>query len=310
MDRFTITLGLISLLLTSGNLVSAECIGLVPAGARGFWEDVIDGAKQAGNELDIEIYARGAYHEAEVRGQQDIINLVIQTKGCKGLVLAPNTKDRTKIVAQLKAKGIPTVCIDRDFGGDRVSVIKTNNALAGEMSGREMVKALNGKGKVAILRLKKGVVTTDIRERAFIKAAVAGGLEIVIDEYIGTTFGAARGEAYQILKELTDKDINGIFTPNDVTSVGVIVALQDLKKEGAFLHIGFDAHPIMIKSLKSNDLYGFVVQQPFQMGYLGVHTVYKAMQGERVIEEIVTDVVFVNKDNINNVKIKDILGLN
>jgi len=310
MDRLTIKLGVISLLLASGNLVSAECIGLVPAGIGGFWDDVVAGASQASKELDIQVYARAPYHEAEIEGQQKIINFMIQTKGCKGLVLAPNAKDRAKTVAHLKTQGIPTVYIDRDIGGDRVSVIKTNNKLAGERLGREMVKALKGKGKVAMLRLKKGVRTTDIRENAFIEVAISGGLEIIIDEYLGTEIGAARGRASQILKELTAEDIDGIVTPNDVTSVGVIMALKDLKKEETFTHIGFDAHPVMVESLKSNELYGLVAQQPFQMGYKGVHTVYKAMQGERVIEQIVTDYVFVNRDNINNTKTQAILGLN
>jgi len=279
---------------------TAECVGVVTAGGgKGFWGDVIKGANQAGKELGIEIYARGAVDEANVEGQRYIIESTIKF-GCKGLVLAPNSKDRKKDVAQLKAQGIPTVFIDRDIGGDRISVIKTENFSAGEKAGIEMAKALRGKGKIALLRFKKNLFTTTARENGFIKGATSGGLEIVVDQYLGTRVGEARSEAYRILKGL--KRIDGIFTPNESTSLGVIKALERLNKAGKVVHIGFDAHKIMIESLKAQHIYGFIVQRPFQMGYQGVHTVYRAMHGKSVKQEVNTDVVFITRENINHVR--------
>jgi len=286
---------------------TAECVGVVTAGGgKGFWGDVIKGANQAGKELGIEIYARGAVDEANVEGQRYIIESTIKF-GCKGLVLAPNSKDRKKDVAQLKAQGIPTVFIDRDIGGDRISVIKTENFSAGEKAGIEMAKALRGKGQIALLRFKKNLFTTTARENGFIKGATSGGLEIVVDQYLGTRVGEARSEAYRILKGL--KRIDGIFTPNESTSLGVIKALERLNKAGKVVHIGFDAHKIMIESLKSQHIYGFIVQRPFQMGYQGVHTVYRAMHGKSVKQEVNTDVVFITSENINHTEIKIMLGL-
>jgi ribose transport system substrate-binding protein len=285
---------------------TAECVGVVTAGGgQGFWGDVIKGANQAGKELGIEIYARGAVDEANVEGQRYVIESTIKF-GCEGLVLAPNSKDRKKDVAQLKAEGIPTVFIDRDIGGDRISVIKTENFSAGERAGIEMARALHGKGKIALLRFKENLVTTTDRENGFIKGATSGGLEIEVDRYLGTMVGEARSEAYRILKGL--KNIDGIFTPNESTSLGVIKALERLNKAGKVVHIGFDSHAVMIESLKSKHIYGFIVQRPFQMGYQGVHTVYRAMHGKSVKQEINTDVVFINRENINDTQIRKMLG--
>ena len=285
----------------------AECVGVVTAGGgQRFWGDVIKGANQAGKELGIEIHARGAVDEANVEGQRYIIESTMKF-GCEGLVLAPNSKDRIKDVAQLKAQGIPTVFIDRDIGGDRISVIKTENFSAGEKAGIEMAKALGGKGKIALLRFNEDVVSTTARENGFIKGATGGGLEIVVDQYIGTMVGEARTEAYRILKGL--KRIDGIFTPNESTSLGVIKALERLNKAGNVVHIGFDSHKVMIESLKSQHIYGFIVQSPFQMGYQGVHTVYRAMHGKDIKQEVYTDVVFINRENINHKEIRRMLGL-
>lgn len=285
----------------------AECIGVITAGGgKGFWGDISDGAKQAGKELGVTIYARGASDEANKEGQKQVIK-VIMDEGCGGLVLAPNAKERNKDVADLKKKGIPTVYIDRDLGGDRVSVIKTNNFAAGELAGNEMVKALKGKGRVALLRLSKDVVSTTARENGFMKAAVAGGLEIAIDTFLGTTIGKARSKAEKALSNTSN--IQGIFTPNESTSTGVLVTLEKLNKQGSLVHIGFDSSKVMIDSLNNHHIYGFVVQRPFKMGYDGVNAVYKAMKGKNIKENIDTGVVFVNSNNIKQKSIKQMLGI-
>ncbi|MDM8550967.1 substrate-binding domain-containing protein [Desulfobacterales bacterium HSG2] len=289
-------------------IVKAECVGVITAGGgRGFWNIVKKGAVQAGKELGISVYVRGAVDESNAEGQRLSINYMMR-KGCRGLVLAPNSKERKKDVALLKTQGIPTVYIDRDMGGDRISVIKTDNPSAGELAGREMVKALKGKGRVAVLRLNKDVLSTTSRENGFIREAVKGGLEIIVDQYIGTMVGAARGETKRIFSKASN--IDGVFTPNESTTIGAMSSLIKLKKAGKVVHIGFDANELIIEALPSNYIYGFVVQRPFEMGYQGVHTVYQAMQGNGVKNKIDTGVTFVNRDNINNPKIKEMLGLN
>jgi len=285
----------------------ADCIGVVTAGGgQHFWEDVKKGAIQAGKDLNISIYIRGAVDEANVQGQKYVIDKVIE-QGCIGLVLAPNSKKRIKDIQQLKQKGIPTVYIDRDIGGDRISVIKTNNFSAGELAGKKMVQALKGKGKVAIFRLNKDVGTTTSREKGFIAAVTKGGLKIVIDKYLGTRVGKARIISQEILKNVSQ--IDGVFTPNESTSIAVLKTLEHLNKSEKIIHIGFDSRVIMINALKSNQMHGFVVQDPFQIGYKGVYTIYQALQGKPIKNKIDTQVVFVNKKNLNNMHIKKILGI-
>jgi len=307
MKLFTKIVVFIELFLFFGAVAGAECIGVVTAGGgKGFWGDVRKGALHAGKELGIAVYVKGAVDESNFTAQRLIIDYMVE-KGCRGMVIAPNSEERNKDVAQLKAQGIKTVNIDRDMGGERISVIKTNNSSAGELAGREMVKALKGKGRVAVFRFDKNVTTTTSRENAFIKEAVKGGLEIVVDQYLGTMVGDARRKAVTILKKAGNLD--GIFTPNESTTMGTIAALRELNMAGKPIHIGFDSSDFMIKALKSNQIYGFVVQRPFEMGYLGVHTVYQALQGKSISDKIDTGVLFVNRDNLTDTKIKEILGL-
>ncbi|MEH6404895.1 MAG: substrate-binding domain-containing protein [Sneathiella sp.] len=298
----------IGFLFLSPTLAAANCIGVVTAGGGiGFWGDVKKGAELAGRELAIPVHVRGAVEELNHSGQRSIIDFMVLS-GCGGLVLAPTTSERKKDVLKLKADGIPTVYIDRDIGGASVSVIKTNNSQAGTLAGVEMAKALGGEGRIAVFRQNRQVTTTRRREDAFIKAAIAGGLEVVMDAYIGSNVGDARSLAFELLnKEIR---IDGIFTPNESTSLGVIKALEALGLSGEIVHIGFDVSKDMIAAIKSARMFGAVVQQPFQMGYQGVRAVHQAMAGKRPEKYIDIGVVFVQKNNIEDAKIMNLLGLN
>ena len=295
------------LFLNVSSSTATQCVAVVTAGGgQDFWKNVIKGANQAGEELNIKVYARGAVDESNEEGQRRIIQAAIE-RGCSGLVLAPNSQGQRKVVRQLKIQGIPTVYIDRDINGDRISIIKTENFSAGEKAAIEMAKVLNGKGKIAVLRTSNKVKATTARENGFIHAATAHGLEIVVDQYIGTRIGEERKNALQILNK--SPHIDGIFTPNESSTIAVIKVLEHLNQTGKIIHIGFDAPKLVIDALKSNNIYGFMVQHPFQMGYLGVYTVYNALQGKTVNKKVNTEAIFINKNNINETNIKKILNL-
>jgi len=285
----------------------ANCIGVVTAGGGlGFWGDVASGAKLAGRELGVVVHVRGATDELNHDGQRSIIDFMV-LNGCGGLVIAPTSQARKEDVLRLKKKGIPTVYIDRDIGGASVSVIKTNNYDAGALAGAEMVKVLSGTGRIAVFRQNKDVSTTKQREDAFIEKAVAGGLKVVLDEYIGAGVGEARGRAFELLGK--DVHIDGVFTPNESTSLGVIKALERLGLSEKIVHIGFDMSKEMIAAIKSGRMFGAVVQQPFQMGYQGVQAVQQAMIGIRPKKNIDVGVVFIRKNNIGDASVRKLFEL-
>lgn len=298
--NFRLLLILGSMFMSSSSMAQPKCIAVVTSGIDTFWSAVANGALQAGKELNVKVLTRGAYDEANLEHQEQLIQSTVRAVGCKGLVLAPNSAERANQVLQLKSQGIPTVFIDRNTGGEAVSVIKTDNELAGRLAARQMVAALNGKGRVAVLRLNRSIISTHLREQGFIEEAIKGGLTIVIDEYLSQTMGQARDKAVRIID--TPYQIDGIFTPNQTTTIATIKAQEMLSLSGKFVHIGFDAHPIILAALKDGSLQGFLVQQPFQMGYLGVQTVYAAIQGETFDSNIVTSVKYVDKNNLKELE--------
>ena len=286
----------------------ANCIAVVTAGGGdGFWAEVKKGAEAASKELNIKVVVRGPADEVDEKAQAKIITSMMGL-GCRALVLAPNSKERKLDVARLKKEGVFTVYIDRDIGGKRVSVIKTDNFEAGYLAGLEMAKTLliSPKRRIVLLRMDKLVVSTNRREVGFLKAIRDQGLELVYDGYIGTTISQARIKSYQILSNLNA--FEGVFTPNESTSVSVLASLKQLGLENKVKHIGFDSHELMIKSVQQNKMYGFIIQDPFLMGYQGVKTAYAAMNGDDYEEKMSASVVFVNGNNITHKKIQTLLG--
>lgn len=287
-------------LLTVPVCQAKDCVEVVTAGGGyAFWNAVGAGARTAGKELGVDIYFRGPANEADTQSQEIIANLIWDLN-CKALVIAPNSPDRAKMVEQLNAKGIPTVYIDRDTGGANVAaVVATNNYKAGQLAGEEMGKALRGKGRVAVLRLKEGVVSTTERERGFIEAATRAGLEVVKDAYIGASVGEARLGAAKALGEVRGQ-IDGIFTPNESTTVATLLVVKQLGMVGKVTHVGFDANKTLTDALRSGDIHALVVQRPYEMGYQGVRIAYrKATGGVLESRHIDTGATVVTRANVD-----------
>jgi len=279
------------------DIASANCIAVITTGGgQQFWHKLKAGALAAGEQLHIPVHVRGPIDELNLAGQKQLIQQLLG-KGCNGLVLAPNSDAHHSTINDLKLRGIPTVFIDRDAVGERISVIKTNNYAAGKMAAREMINALKGKGKIAVLRSHQKISSTTDREQGFITTARAAGLKVIADQYLGVRVGEARTNAYHFLS--VNKDLDGIFTPNESTTVGAIKALEHFQRNKRFVHIGFDASSTIIKAVQAGKLYGFMLQRPFEMSYQGVLQVHNAINGIKVPEVIDTGVVFINQYNID-----------
>ena len=76
-------------------------------------------------------------------------------------------------------------------------------------------------------------------------------------------------------------------------------ALRDIGKAGGKVKmIGFDSGTQSVLDLKNGDLQGLVVQNPMNMGYLGVLRMVDHLQGRPVEPRIDTGVWMITKENL------------
>src|SRR5207245_3609600 len=76
------------------------------------------------------------------------------------------------------------------------------------------------------------------------------------------------------------EQVQGIFTPNESSTAGMLLALQDIQKAGKVVFVGFDSSETFIEAMRNKQLQGIVVQDPFRMGELGVKTIVDHLQGK------------------------------
>ena len=275
--------------------LAKDCIGVVAAGATPFWVQVEAGARQAGRALDLDVHFRGPSREGRVETQLQMINWVV-AHGCKALVIAPSGPEIAPRVQQLAVSGINTVYFDRDLPGSAVrGVVATDNFLAGVQAGQVLAAALGGQGKVALLRLQTGVPSTSERERGFRQGAEEGGLNILIDTYIGDDSQAAVDALREQLPQLA-----GVFTPNSTSSRAALAALRRLGKAGALLHVGFDGDQVLIDALRKGEIHSLMIQQAHTIGYQAVQLAAQSLRGELPPQpvSIALQVKQVNRENL------------
>src|SRR5437660_6522724 len=160
---------------------------------------------------------------------------------------------------------------------------------------------LSGKGKVILLRYAEGSASTTDREEGFlaeIKSKYPNIQLISTDQYAGATRDTAKRASENLLNRFGD-DVQGIFCPNESTTAGMLLALQDIGKAGKVMFVGFDSSQSFIDAIRAKQLHGIVVQNPFNMGYLGVRTMVESLQGKCVEKRIDTGVNMIPLCNLH-----------
>ncbi|RRV43068.1 LacI family transcriptional regulator [Pseudomonas sp. o96-267] len=276
----------ICLLLTALSLTSApawarDCIGMVPAGTSAFWSELEAGARRTAGELQLELYTRAPAQEGSVEVQLQLIDRVL-AQGCKALIIAPAGDAVDTRVTALRAEGIPTVYVDRDVAGDGAyALVATDNFLAGQLAGQQLAERLGRGGRVGMLRLRSGLQSTKERERGFLLAAQATGLQVVFDTYLGDD----RQRIAEALSQQLPK-LDGLFSPNGTSSRATLAALRQLGKAGTLDFVGFDGGDLLFDAVRKGEIHALLLQQPQAMGDHAVRLVHRALSGERAISRL------------------------
>ena len=295
---------------TSGKMT----IAVIPKGTtHEFWKSIHAGAVKAGTELGVDILWKGPLKEDDRDAQIEVVENMI-SRGVKGIVLAP--LDDTALRGPVKnatAAGIPVVIIDSGLkSDDHVSFVSTDNKVGGAKGGERLAQLLDGKGKVVLLRYQEGSASTMNREEGFLEAMRKyPSIEVVSDNQYG---GATTETAYKASENLLaphKKDggltIDGIFCPNESTTFGMLRALQDGGLAGKVKFVGFDSSEKLVEALGKGELHGLVLQDPMNMGYLGVKTMVAHLKGEKVETRIDTGSNVATPENMNDPKIQGLL---
>lgn len=272
--------------LSAGEATPKTVLAVIPKGTtHEFWRSVEAGARAAATELNVEIIWKGPINEGERREQITLVQDFINRK-VDGICLAPlDAKALVRPVEDAVATGIPVVIFDSALESTKqTSFVATDNRAGGRLAGQAMVDLLKGKGRVAVLRYMVGSASTEAREAGFLEVVRKAGLEVVDDrQFAGADRTSALKASSDLLGRIGDR-IDGIFTPNESSTAGMMLALQQNRPEllQKLVHVGFDSAKDLQTALRENRIKALVVQDPVRMGREAVATMVRHLRKQKV----------------------------
>src|SRR3954471_15147370 len=273
-------------------------IAVIPKGtSHVFWQSIHAGAEKAAREVGATIVWRGPLREDDRDSQVSEVEGFV-SRGVSGIVLAPlDEAALASPVADATRRGIPVVVIDSGLKGhDYVSFVATDNRQGGRLAGEHLGSLLKDGGKVVMLRYAEGSDSTLQREAGFLDAIGArGGIELLsTNQYGGADVEGAYKRSESLLSRFKRSDgslaVDGIFTPNESTTLAMLRVLEDNGWAGKVRFVGFDASDTLVKGLADEHLDGLVLQDPVNMGYLGVKMIVAHIHGQPVEPRVDTGV--------------------
>jgi len=291
-------------------------LAVIPQGTtHEFWKSIHAGAVKAAEEITaagtpVEVIWKGPLREGD-REQQIQVVEGFTTQGVDAIALSPfDDKALVRPIEEAGKLGIPTVVFDSALATDKiVSFVATDNRKGGELAAQEMGRILGGKGKVLVLRYQEGSASTLLREEGFLSKMREAWPKVELlssDQYAGATRDTAKRASENLLNRFGG-ELSGIFTPNESSTGGMLLALQDIGKAGKITFLGFDSAPVFIEAMQARQLQGFVVQNPFRMGYLSVKTMVDHLKGKLVDKRIDTGVELVTPANLETAAVQELL---
>jgi ribose transport system substrate-binding protein len=290
-------------------------IAVIPKGtSHVFWQSIHAGAEKAAREVGATIIWRGPLREDDRDSQVSEVEGFV-SRGVSGIVLAP--LDEAALagpVADAKGRGIPVVVIDSGLKGhDYVSFVATDNRKGGRLAGDHLAALLKDTGKVVMLRYAEGSESTLQREEGFLEAIGARKkIEVVsANQYGGADVEGAYKKSEALFSRFKRPDgslsVDGIFTPNESTTLAMLRVLEDNGWTGKVKFVGFDASDTLVKGLGDGHIDGLVLQDPVNMGYLGVKTIVAHIQGQPVEPRVDTGVRLVTREQMQDPDAKALL---
>jgi len=288
-------------------------LAVIPKGTtHEFWKAVHAGAVKAAREAHVDVVWKGPLKEDDLKSQVDLVQS-FTAQGVSGIVLAPlnDTALAAPVNAAVDAK-IPVVIFDSDLKDKSyVSFVATDNHAAGALAGERLAKLMNGKGNVLVLRYQEGSASTTNREEGFLAAIRKfPEIKVVSDNRFGgaTTESAhAASENLLLAQNAAKGTIDGIFTPNESTTFGMLLALQKAELAGKVHFIGFDSSDKLLNAVSAGQIDALVLQDPLKMGYLAVKTLAAHLRGEPAPPRIDTGATLVDKQNLPSPEIQSLV---
>ena len=263
-----------------------------------FWQRLKSGAEQAARQ-NPEVRLAVLAPEREINIDQQVAILEDQIlKRVAALAVAPaGVAEILPVLEKARAAGIPVLIVDTDIPWPhRAGFVGIDNRLGGRMAAEFIVRAIGGRGKVAVIRGVLGVATQEDR--------LAGFLD-VIQKVPGIHFVGAqpanseRALGMTVMENLLTRhpDLRAVFATNDQMALGAMEAIAARNLTGKIVLVGFDAGREAVRAVLDGRMDAVVAQFPERIGERAIQEAIKAARGQPVEKFVDIGTGLVTREN-------------
>lgn len=284
-----------------------------------YWQRILHGARDAGNELGCNIYYSGTEIETQWEIQHELLNMAV-SEGADAIILGPD--DSTKLapdIEEIHNKGIPVFLVDTIVNSSSYDVCyMTDNLQAGHQSAEEMISQLYNTGYKDTDEISVAIVVGTATSQT-ISERISGFYQYwtsnapanwtIIPEI--SICQANSDLAYEMTNDVLANysSVAGIFSTNNTPTKGVCLAINDANRTDIAI-VGFDYSDEIASLINSNEYHvSTMLQQEYNMSYLSVETAVKLLNGEEPeLKYVDTGIIAVNYDCIDSPEIQALLN--
>ena len=285
-------------------------LAFVSNNAANFWSFARAGCNATAAELgDVDLDFRITQDGSSATQRQILDDLC--AKGTDGISVSVNDPDNQTDFLDKIAGETLLVCCDSDAAqSKRVAYIGTDNEAAGEQAGALIKEALPNGGQIMLFVGHSDSQNAVDRSGGIKKALAGSNIEIIDIRTDDTDPVRAQKNAEDTLVKYPG--IAGLVGLWNYNGPAILNAVRGAGKTGAVKIVCFDDEADTLAGIASGDIYGTVVQNPFEFGKQSVTRMEKYLKGDKtqLAGKMFIPTRSLKKDNVADyqAEVKKILG--
>ena len=264
-----------------------------------FWKAVQSGVKAAANTHNLQYTFEGPLSEEDAETQNKMIDVAVKN-GAKALVIsAIDAEASAESIERAVQAGVKVVVIDSDVDAEGVSVrVGTDNYAAGQAAAKALLDAKESVRRIGMVGFDTRTENGQARERGFIDAIEADGRAEIVEQIHSPSDSAQVQAATRALLR-RQPNLDAIVTFNEITTLGVGHAIEEMKYSDRVHVVGFDNNVVSVGMLESGEIDTLIVQNPFAMGYLSMENAAFLIADKALTEtNVKTEIRAISRSNM------------
>ncbi len=266
-----------------------------------FWRYLARGIEDVSKQNGYGFLALDSHNSAatQLKNAQDVI-----ARGVAGICISPTDSSTAPAVLALAEKaGIPVVVSDIGTNsGTYVSFIISNNFEGAYGIGKVLAQKMIAKGwqngSVGLVTISQARRNGQARTAGFRKAMQEAG--ITREAGLQQMQSYTPDETFRFVQDMltAHPDLRGLFVQTDQPTTGALRAIKAARREGQVLVASFDGTPELVELIKSGQVVGSGMQQPYEMGVKSAEAMIAHLNGKPVEKEILVPILVVTPENV------------